>query len=381
MKTIEELRKNIDQIDDKLAKLYIERMENCKEIGLLKARSSSAVNVPGREKEIINRITSITEDEDIKIYLKQLYENIFFQSKAYQSKSGIVNSAIADKIRNCYNDVKKDLPVSATIACQGVEGAYSGVAAEKLFAISDISYFKSFDAVFSAVDKGLCEYGVLPIENSYAGSVSQVYDLIKKHSFYIVKSIKLQVSHVLATKKAVKFSDVKTVYSHEQALSQCSDYIKKHNLSTVAVENTAVAGRFVAESDRDDIAAICSEECAKLCGLKILEKGVQDSSNNFTRFICISKDMQILNGADKISVVTSLENKPGSLNKMLSRFAAQGLNLTKLESRPIPNCQFEFLFYFDFEGQVNNEGIVNLIAELDNNSDKFMFLGCYKEII
>ena len=273
------------------------------------------------------------------------------------------------------------MPVSATVACQGVEGAYSGIATEKLFKISNITYFKDFESVFNAVDKGLCEYGILPIENSTAGSVLSVYDLITKHNFYIVKSIKMQISHVFAVKHSTNVNNVKAVYSHEQALNQCSEFINKNKYDRVANENTAVSAKFVAESEREDIGVICSEQCAKIYGLKIVEKGVQNVSNNYTRFICISKNMQVVSGADKISVVTSLENKAGNLNKLLNKFASQGLNLTKLESRPIPNCQFEFMFYFDFEGDLENAGVMNLISELDNSSDKFVFLGCYKEII
>ena len=380
MKTIEELRQQIDKIDDGISDLYIERIKCAEEIGKIKAQSNVGVSVPDREKQIINRITKKADDE-VKVYLKQLYENIFFQSKAYQSKFTVANSKIAQSIRECTQNQAKDLPVSATVACQGINGAYSGIAAERLFQISDITYFKNFDAVFSAVDKGLCEYGVLPIENSTAGSVSQVYDLMKKHNFYIVKSIKLQVRHVLASKNDIDLKKIKTIYSHEQALQQCKEFIKKIGAETVAMENTAVSAKAVADMNDDTVATICSEECAKLYGLKILEKGVQDSSNNYTRFICISKTMQILKGSDKISVVTSLDNKPGSLYRTLSRFSAQGLNLTKLESRPIPNCSFEFMFYFDFEGETDNEGVINLIADLSEGSDKFVFLGCYKEII
>ncbi|MBR5191876.1 MAG: chorismate mutase [Clostridia bacterium] len=380
MKDVKELRNGIDKIDNQLTNLYIERLKLCKEIGLLKAQTKSSVDVPLREKEIINKVTSLADDE-LKIYVKNLYESIFSQSKAYQNSFIVENTEIVQKIKQCLNNKINDLPVSATVACQGVEGAYSGIATEKLFKISNITYFKDFESVFNAVDKGLCEYGILPIENSTAGSVLSVYDLITKHNFYIVKSIKMQISHVFAVKHSTNVNNVKAVYSHEQALNQCSEFINKNKYDRVANENTAVSAKFVAESEREDIGVICSEQCAKIYGLKIVEKGVQNVSNNYTRFICISKNMQVVSGADKISVVTSLENKAGNLNKLLNKFASQGLNLTKLESRPIPNCQFEFMFYFDFEGDLENAGVMNLISELDNSSDKFVFLGCYKEII
>ncbi|MBO4323493.1 MAG: bifunctional chorismate mutase/prephenate dehydratase [Clostridia bacterium] len=380
MSRIEDLRKEIDAIDDELSALYIKRMGICKEIGKEKAETGTPVNAAAREKEIINRVTKNASD-DVKVYLKRLYQDIFFQSKTYQSSFAPAKSPVSEGIREILKKGTEKFPVSATVACQGVAGAYSGIAADKLFEISDVTYFKTFDAVFNAVDKGLCEYGVLPIENSTAGSVSQVYDLMKKHSFYIVKSVRVQITHALLAKKGVKTEDIKTVYSHPQALSQCSEFLKKLGVKTVEVENTAVAAEMVAKGEDMTAAALCSEDCGEINDLAILERGVQNASNNFTRFICISKDLKVFDGADKISVMTSLSNKPGSLNKTLSRFATIGLNLTKLESRPIENSPFEFMFYFDFEGDIRSDSVLDLIAELDNSSDKFVFLGSYRETI
>ena len=380
MEQLENLRKEIDKLDDQISELFQERINIAGEIGKIKGEKGINVTNPQREKEIINRVTKSAPDDE-KSIIKQLYENIFMLSKIHQSKFINVKSPTADKIRESLSDKKLSLPVSASVACQGVDGAYSGIAAEKLFEISDIMYFKNFEDVFNAVDKGLCEYGVLPIENSTAGSVLEVYDLMEKHNFYIVESLRMQISHVVAIKNTSSIDKIKKIYSHQQAINQCSKLIKKLGAESVALENTAVAAKFVADSDSDDVAVICSEKCAEIYGLKIVEKGVQDNKDNFTRFICISKKMQFLSGADKVSVMTSLQNKVGSLNKMLSRFASQGLNLTKLESRPISGLQFEFMFYFDFEGNLENEGIINLMAELENSSEKFVFLGCYKEKI
>lgn len=380
MNNIEDLRNEIDKIDDELAELYVKRMEICKQIGIEKAKSGSAVNVSGREKAIVNRIADGRPDE-MKRYLKLLYDTIFFQSKNYQGKFVQTKSETVDALNKILFSERKDFPVSATVACQGVSGAYSAVATDKLFDISNVTFFKTFEGVFTAVDKGLCEYGVLPIENSTAGSVSQVYDLMKKHNFYIVKSVRVQISHALCAKKGVKLSEIKTVYSHSQALMQCAEHLKKLGVKAVEVENTALAAKMVAESEDRTIAAICSDDCADIYNLCALERAMQDNGNNFTRFICISKSLKVFKGADKISVMTSLANKPGSLNRMLSRFSAIGLNLTKLESRPIANTQFEFMFYFDFDGDISSPDVLNLLGEMENSSDKFVFLGSYKEII
>ena len=189
-----------------------------------------------------------------------------------------------------------------------------------------------------------------------------------------------QITHVLAAKKGETISEIKKVYSHKQALDQCAEYLKAMKVECVEVENTAVAGKMVAGSEEKGVGVICSDECAEIYGLRVLDRGVQDSGNNYTRFICISKELKVFKGADKISIMTALSNKPGSLNNLLSQFSALGLNLTKLESRPIHNSRFEFLFYFDFEGDVFSQGVLNLLAQLDDSSDKFLFLGSYKEV-
>ena len=317
MKSMDDIRKEIDAIDDAISELYVKRMNLCKEIGIKKAEEGSSVNVSSREKAIVNRIT-LGKDDEMKRYIKNLYDTIFFQSKNYQGKFVKTKSETVENLRKIIGEKRADFPVSGAVACQGVNGAYSGVAADKLFDICDVTYFKTFDGVFTAVDKGLCEYGVLPIENSNAGSVSQVYDLMKKHNFYIVKSVRVQISHTLCAKKGVKLSEIKTVYSHEQALSQCAEHLKSLGVKTVAVENTAVAAKMVMESDDKTVGAICSDDCAELYNLCALERAMQDNGNNFTRFICISKDLKVFKGADKISVMTSLANKAGSLNKMPS---------------------------------------------------------------
>ena len=379
MCNIDNIRERIDVIDDQFTQLFVERMELCKQIGEEKAKNNLPLNVYERERQILSRVSAPYKDE-MKRYVKRLYESVFMQSKTYQTSALKLDSPITRKLDAIKNESGVDFPVSACVACQGVKGAYSGIAAQKIFEIPTVSYFKTFDAVFSAVESGLCEYGILPIENSTAGSVSQVYDLMKKHNFYIVKSVMTQITHVLAAKKGESISDIKKVYSHKQALDQCAEYLKAMKVECVEVENTAVAGKMVAGSEEKGVGVICSDECAEIYGLRVLDRGVQDSGNNYTRFICISKELKVFKGADKISIMTALSNKPGSLNNLLSQFSALGLNLTKLESRPIHNSRFEFLFYFDFEGDVFSQGVLNLLAQLDDSSDKFLFLGSYKEV-
>lgn len=379
---LSKIREQIDSIDDKIASLYDERMKLVGEVSEAKKQSGKAVFDPEREKKILLRVAEKV-DEKNQVYLKRVFETIFETSKAYQTMNAEYHSEIGDKIDEALKKGELVLPAKAKVACQGVSGAYSGIAADRLFELADITYFKNFDGVFQAVEKGFCKYGVLPIENSSAGSVNQVYDLMKEHKFYIVRSIRLSVSHNLIVNKDTKLSDIKEIISHEQALSQCKHYLEQFkDVKITAVANTAVAARTLAESGRHDVAAISSRECAELYGLKILQNNVQDSDNNYTRFILIAKDMEFYQGAQKISIMTTLpQNSPGSLNKLLSKFSNLGINLTKLESRPIVGSSFEFMFYFDFECNIKDKGVKNLLIELDNSTEQFTFLGAYREMI
>lgn len=378
---IEELRKKIDELDDKIAELYLERQRTVREIGEEKARTHAAVLDPAREKKIIARVTKQADDEQ-KIYLKRVFETILETSRAYQRRLVAPVTPLSDNLRRVLMEGKKYFPVSSTVACQGVEGSYSSIAADKLFEIADITFFRNFEGVFQAVEKGLCDYGVLPIENSAMGSVNAVYDLMKKHRFYIVRSIKLKVCHHLLAKKGVALSDIREVYSHEQAIGQCSAYLQKlpSSVKITACPNTAVAAEMVANSDRNDVACISSRNCAELYGLGILESNIQDNDSNYTRFICISKTLEVFAPANRISIMMTLPHESGSLNRVLNKFSTLGLNLTKLESRPLPGTDFEFMFYFDFEGQIENSDTLSLIAELDQGTEQFTFLGSYYEV-
>lgn len=379
---LDKIRDQIDLIDDKIAELYDERMKLVGKVSEAKKESGKAVSDPEREKKILLRVSDKVAEEN-QVYVKRVFETIFETSKAYQTMNAEYHSQIGEQIEKALLKGELVLPAKAKVACQGVAGAYSGIAADRLFELADITYFKNFDGVFQAVEKGFCKYGVLPIENSSAGSVNQVYDLMKEHKFYIVRSIRLPISHNLIVNKDTKLEDIKEIISHEQALSQCKKYLEQFkDVKITAVANTAVAARTLAESGRHDVAALSSRECADLYGLKILQNNVQDSDNNYTRFILIAKEMEFYQGAQKISIMTTLpQNTPGSLNKLLSKFSALGVNLTKLESRPIVGSSFEFMFYFDFMCDIRDKGVKNLLIELDNSTEQFTFLGAYREMI
>ena len=379
MSKIEELRDRIDAIDDKIAGLFNERMNVARGIGEEKSKTGAAVTDFGREKSIINRVCG-SVDEDKIVYAKQLFETLFDVSKAYQVRYSESKTEVGEEIRRAIENTPEEFPAAASVACQGVEGAYSMLACERLFKVSDILYFKDWKGVFNAIEKGLTRYGILPIENSTAGSVNGVYDLILKNKFYIVRTLRLHIRHSLLAKKGTSLKDVREIFSHEQAFGQCGEFLKNHpDVKATVVENTAIAARMVAESQRADVAAISSPECAEIYGLQSVASGIQNVDNNFTRFICISKKAEIYPSSDRISLVMRLPHVTGSLNKILSKFSSMGLNLTKIESRPIATSEFEFAFYFDFEGDVRRKEVVNLLSDLSGSVDSFAFLGCYKE--
>lgn len=378
---LQKAREGINEIDSKLVQLFRERMELAKEVAGAKQKAGLPVYNREREREVLNRVSDLAGKE-LESYVRVLYESLFDVSRAYQHQLMGSRSVLPEQILQAEQTTEPVFPKRAVVACQGVEGAYSQGACDRLFTLPSIMYFNSFQGVFQAVEQGLCRFGILPIENSTAGSVNQVYDLMKKHHFYIARSIRLRVDHNLLAKKGAKLSDIKEIFSHQQAIDQCSDFLKSlKGVKVTACENTAVAAKRVAESGRDDIAAISSRNCASLYSLSILSDTVQNTDNNYTRFICITKDLAVYPGAEKISLMFSVAHKPGALYNVISRFSALGLNMTKLESRPIPGKDFEFMFYFDLSASIYDKAVLRLLGEFDDEFDQFTFLGAYSEVV
>ncbi len=378
---IKELRDQIDKIDEQLVELFKQRMGVSAHVTEYKREHNMPVLDATRERELLARISALA-GEDMEEYARVLYATILDLSRSYQHKNLCSESSTSREVSAALENTSKLFPSKALVACQGVEGAYSQIAAEKLFRAANIVYFNNFEGVFSAIEKGMCKYGVLPLENSTAGSVNNIYDLMIGHNFKIVRSVRLKIDHNLLAKPGTALSDIKEIFSHEQAIHQSEKFLK--NLPGVKVTvcaNTAMAAKMVSESDRTDVAALSSRYCAEQYGLEIVKSAVQDNANNYTRFICISKDTEIYPGADRTSVMMVISHKPGSLYRVLSRFFAIGINLTKLESRPIPNRDFEFMFYFDIDASVYSPQLPMLFAELETSCEEFRYLGTYSEII
>lgn len=378
---LKELRGQIDEIDDQLVSLFCRRMDIAAQVADYKKANGLPILVPGREREILQEVSQKAGPE-MAAYTRTLYSMVFELSRSYQNKRNGGNPELYRQISQAIDATPKLFPQDAMVACQGVEGAYSQLACEKIFKNPMILYFKTFDGVFGAIDQGLCKYGVLPIENSTAGSVTKVYDLMLQHNFYIVRTFRLKIDHNLLAPPGAKLEDIREIYSHEQAINQCGAFLHSlKNVNVVAVANTAMAAEMVASSGRKDVAAISSRSCMELYGLQNLAPSIQDKGNNRTRFICISKDMEIYPGADKTSIMMVLNHKPGALYKVLARIYALGINVTKLESRPIPEREFEFMFYFDLETSIYSDEFVQLMCELSDFCEEFKYLGSFSEVV
>ena len=323
--------------------------------------------------------------EDLKARRQELdrqIEELYKERMQLNEKIADADEDLKTFIDQAIANSPETFPDTAYVAYQGVQGSFQQEAAEALFRHPDLMFFKNWDGVFASIENGLCEYGVLPIENSTAGSVNRIYDLMADHKFYIVRSTRLKVTHNLLAKPDTKISDIREIVSHDQAIAQCDGFIRKlGDVRVTSCGNTAEAAKLVRDADSRHIAAISSLECAEIYGLDVLAKGIQDHDNNYTRFICISKTPQIYPGADKTSIMATVPHKPGSLYRILGKFEEKGYNLVKLESRPIPDTEFEFMFYFDFEASIYHPEFSNTISELSKLCDTMEYLGSYTEKI
>ena len=378
---LSEIRKEIDAVDEEMTKLFVRRMACADQVAEAKRGTGKPVLDPGREREILAKVAERV-GPGLESEGKLLFSTLLSVSRGRQRAQLADDGMFAKTVAEAMSATPAIFPSKANVACPGAEGGYSQQAAVAFVKFPSLFYFRDFESVFTAVEEGMCEYGVLPIENSTAGSVTQVYDLMAKHDFKIAKALKLRIRHVLLAPKGVKLADVKEIASHPHALAQCAEFLKAHQgVRSVPASNTAAAAAELAKSGRKDAAVIASRECAELYGLDILADDISDTTSNFTRFICISRKTEIYPDANKFSLMMSLSHRPGSLADILIRFGAVGVNLTKLESRPVPGSDFEFRFIFDFEASPHDVRVVKLLSSLasDPEVEHFTFLGAYAE--
>lgn len=370
---LNEIRMQIDDIDTQLLRLFLERMDLSKNVAAYKKKNNMPIFQGDREQQILDRISSLSPKE-YRSGAQLLFTNIMDIGKSLQSA----------QLHDCslpeFQVADDDSITGIKVACQGVSGANSEVACDRMFSEPSISFYESFEDVFEAVQKGEVEYGMLPIQNSTAGSVMQTFDLMSRYNFYIHRTISIKIDYCLAVNKGTAFDDITNIYSHEQALKQCSNFLNENDgIMAIPYSNTAAAAKLVSGSNMP-YAALCSEECANIYGLDIIKTDLQNSDDNYTRFICIKKNLSIVNGADIISVSLSIPNTPAALYRLLTKFAVGGLNLLRIESKPIASRNFDVIFYLDFAGSVNDESVAKLLVDLEDDLSFFKFLGNYNEM-
>ena len=377
---LNEIRTQIDRVDSEILKLFLERMHLGEEVAAYKKDNALPVLNKAREREILARVQA--EAGDMEPYAYQLFTTLMELSKVRQTLLTAAPSRIRPAIEQALAAPEDVFPKTGTVACQGVEGANSQAACDKLLPRGNILYVKTFEAVFDAVESGLCKFGVVPIENSANGSVRSVYELLQRKHFSIVRATTLHIRHELLAKPGTKLSEITEIYSHEQAIGQCSRYLTGLNgkVKVIPCANTAVAAKMVAEGINPHAAAISSHACAELYGLSMIKDDIQDSDNNYTRFICIAKNPVIYAGANRISLILDCKNEPGALNAILTKIGAYGVNTSKLESCPVTGRNFEFIFFFDLDASVREPGVLALLEELERTSESFTFLGNYSVV-
>ncbi|MBQ7682147.1 MAG: chorismate mutase [Oscillibacter sp.] len=374
-----EIRANIDRIDAELLRLFLERMELADKTAEYKAAHNLPILNREREREILAKVTEDAGDRERYAY--HLFATLLELSRSRQAELVSPPAKVTAYIEAALAGGGEIFPQTGLVACQGIEGGNSQAACDRLLPRGHIVYVKTFQAVASAVESGLCKFGVLPIENSSNGSVRAVYDLLQDHKLSVVRSTRLHIRHELLALPGVKLSDITEIHSHEQAIGQCSRFLNGLNgVRVIPESNTASAAKSLSGSGNRHAAAISSHACAALYGLECVSDRIMDSDNNYTRFICVSKDPAIYSGANRISLIIATENKPGALYDVLSKLAALGVNMTKLESCPVSGRNFEFIFFIELEASVKEPGVLSMLEELERNCASFQFLGSYAEV-
>ena len=373
--------KQVTRIDGELVQLFLERMAVTGKVGEYKQRAGIPVLDAGREKQVIAAKTALTDDPARKADVAALYEEIMAISRRQQRK--LVREGAEEPGYAAYAAAlaARREPVAAPrVVYQGEPGCYSEEAAVGFFGPEVSSRGLAwFPDVFAALERGEADYAVLPVENSSTGSIRQVYDLLAQYNYYVVGECQVKVEHCLMALPGVALEDIHTVYSHEQGLMQCERYLDAHRgWRRVPTLDTAGSAKQVAESGDRTAAAICSRRAAQIYGLHILAEGVNYNAMNHTRFVVVSPVLELRPGRNKISTVFRLPHQSGSLHEILTVFAVQGLNLLKIESRPIPGRGWEYLFFLDFTGDLAAPEMDGVLHELGQLAAEFRILGNFR---
>lgn len=372
---LQEIRQQLDVMDSTILELFEKRMKLTEEVAKYKIEHNKNVLDRSREKEKLEKLRSLCQDKENELYAVELFKQIIAYSRINQYKILAANNMPA-MFPFMESEIKKE---NVRVVYQGVEGAYSHAATIQYFGEGvDASHVPTFADAMKAISAGSADYAMLPIENSAAGAVSDVYDLLVHYDNYIVGETFVDVKHVLLGQEDAELDDIEVVYSHQQGLSQCSRFISEHsNWKTVAKANTAMSAKAVCEMKDKKVAAIASSYAGKLYGLKELATDITNNDTNTTRFIIVTSKKVYAKKAQKISICFEVSHESGSLYTMLSHFMFNNLNMSKIESRPIPGRSWEYRFFLDFEGNLSDIRVIDALRGVIEESNFFRILGNY----
>lgn len=376
MAELAELREQLDKIDDKIAELYEKRMEVCAQVGEYKIKSGKKVFDRQREKEKLADVASKVKGDFNRKGIQEVYQQLMSMSRKLQYQQLVAAGALGRLPFIQVDDLDKK---NARVVFQGTEGAYGQAAMHQFFG-ADVNSFhvRTFREAMEAIEEGSADYAVLPIENSSAGPVNEMYDLLDEFENYIVAETILPVVHTLSGLPGAKLADIQRVYSKTEALMQTSRFLEDHpDWQKMSVVNTAIAAQKVLNDQDIAQGAVCSAYAAKVHGLTVLADGINDDQDNCTRFIVVTNQKIFLKNASKISIRFELPHQSGSLYGVLSHFIYNDLNMTKIESRPIKGKQWEYRFFVDFEGNMEDSAVKNAIRGLREETANLKILGNY----
>lgn len=375
MLDLQEIRKDIDTVDRELVKLLEKRMALTTNVAMYKIETGKKVLDKEREIQKLEAIEGLVENESNKKSMRAIFEQIMAASRksqyAYMESTG-------KSTKEDYIEIDEINKKDCKVVYQGVPGAYAYIAMKRFFGEDANSFnVKTWQDAMDAVKCGEADYAVLPIENSTAGNVGDVFDLLQEYNNYIVAETYIAVEHALLGVPGAKLEDVDTVCSHPQALMQCGRFIKNNDLNTVEFANTAVSAKQVAKQGAKNVAAIASVEAAKLYGLEVIQEKINTEDNNTTRFVIVANKRMFVKNAGKISICFETEHTSGSLYDILGHIIYNGLNMTKIESRPIEGKAWQFRFFVDFMGNIEDAGVKNALRGIEEEALSIKLLGNY----
>lgn len=370
-----ELRKQLDEIDSDIVELYEKRMDICRQVAEYKIDTGKKVFDRVREQEKLARVKELAHNEFNAHGVVELFEQIMSMSRKLQYQM-LTEHASQGKLP--FIGVRELETNKARVVFQGAEGAYSQAAMLTYFG-EDINSFHvdTFRDAMSAIEEGSADFAVLPIENSTAGIVNEIYDLLVEYENYIVGEQVIRIEHCLLAVPGTRLSDIRRVYSHPQSLMQSARFLADYGWQQISMQNNAFAAGKVAEEQDRTQAAIAGEHAGRIYGLEVLKKGVNHSGNNSTRFIIVTNQKIFKEDAKKISICFEVPHESGSLYHMLSHFIYNNLNMTKIESRPIEGRNWEYRFFVDFEGNLADSAVKNALRGLREEARNMKILGNY----